>query len=209
MTKKNKMIKLITMIIILVSVLVAYIAVEKVNKNTQEKESLDSENAESISINSIDPEAVAAFSYTYDGIDYGFYKENDIWYSSNDPTKELDQDKVSNLAQNFQNVTASRLVEESASDLSQYGLDHPDNIIKVTDTDGNTTSYDIGSLNETVNGYYIKLEDKNTIYLISTFPTEFSYSLDDLIKTQEESTDEASDDNVTDATDSTETTTQE
>jgi hypothetical protein len=112
---------------------------------------------------------------------------------------------VSQLAENFKNVTASRLVEETAQDLSQYGLDQPSNIITVTDLDQNTISFEIGNQNEIAGGYYIKMETDDTVYLVNSFPAAFSYSLEDLLKTEDESTDTTE---AEETTESTETTTQ-
>jgi hypothetical protein len=137
MTNKSKMRKLITLVIVLIAVIAVYLVVEKINKEKQEKELLasTSEETDSIIINSIETDKVASFSYRYDGAEYEFYKENDTWYCSNDTSKELDQDILSELVGNFNNVTASRIVEDELTDLTQYGLDNPTNTIKVIDTE--------------------------------------------------------------------------
>lgn len=188
MTKKSKLIKLITLLVLLLLVIVAYFIVGKVNKEKQEKEEKSSK-ADVITINSTDTNKISSFSYTYQDVEYKFYKENDTWHCSNDNTVELDQDKVKELASQFNQVTASRIVEEQASDLSQYGLEQPANVIQVTDTDGSTITYDIGNENKVVNGYYLKTADKSTVYLTDTFPTYFSKSLNDLKKVEEDSID--------------------
>ncbi|MFA9378166.1 MAG: DUF4340 domain-containing protein [Lachnotalea sp.] len=209
MTKKSKIKKLITLVILLIAVLATYFVVGKINKEKQEKELIESssEDADTITINSIDTDTIVSFSYTYNDIAYEFYKENDTWYCSNDTSQELDQDKLGELVANFSNVTASRLVEDSATDLGQYGLDNPTNVISVTDRDGNTTVYNIGNLNETVNGYYVSSNGNNTVFLVSSFPTAFAKSLDDLIKTEDTTSDETTDTTTKAATDTTSETT--
>lgn len=96
MTKKSKMIKLITLVIALLAVITAYFVVEKINKEKQEKELLEStsEESDSITMSSIDTTKIVSFSYIYDGIEFEFKKESDTWYCANDASKELDQDKV-------------------------------------------------------------------------------------------------------------------
>jgi len=216
MTKKSKMIKLITLIVLLIAAVAAYFVVEKINKDKEEKELLESstEDGDSISIGTFDTEKIAAFSYSYDGVEYQFKKENDTWICSNDASKELDQDKVNELVANFSNVTVSRVVEDSATNLAQYGLDNPLNLITLTDTDGNTTTYQIGNINDVTSGYYIKTADSNSVYMITGFPDAFATTLDDLIKTQDDTTTDATTDTTTSTTtdtttQTTETTTQE
>jgi hypothetical protein len=208
MTKKSKMIKLIALVLVLIAVIGAYFVVEKMNKEKQEKELIKSTSEESkaIAIPSVDTDKVASFSYSFDGVEYQFKKENDTWYCSNDESQLLDQDKLNQLVANFKNVTVSRVVEDSATDLSQYGFDNPTNTINVVDTDGNTTTYQIGNKNDVADGYYIKMGDSNEVYLISSFPDEFSKTLNDLIKTEDTTKDATT---TTDSTTSTDTTTQD
>lgn len=187
MTKKSKMIKLISLIALLVALVAIYFVVEKVNKEKEEE--TESENEEvSVTIHSTDVDSIVSFSYIYEGTEYAFQKVDDTWVSLNDESIELDQDAVSNLAENFQEVTASRIVEEEASDLTQYGLDNPTNVITVIDSEGNTVIYDIGNENQTVSGYYIKTEDNNTVYLTDTFATVFNKNLEDLKKEEDDTT---------------------
>lgn len=187
MTKKSKMRKLISLFILLVVFIVLYFVVERVNKEKEEANENKSETG--ILIHSMDVENIKSFSYSYEGNEYVFKKENEEWTCTNDTSLELDQNLVGNLINNFKEVLASRIVEEDSSNLAQYGLDNPANIIKVTDTSDKTIIYDIGNENKTVNGYYIKTEDNNTVYLIDNFPTFFNKNLDDLKKVEEESSD--------------------
>lgn len=188
MTKKSKMTNLISLVALLVAVIVVFFIVEKVNKDNELKEAKESEETSEITLSSTQADKIVSFSYRYDGTEYEFYKENDIWYCVNDTEIELDQDIMNDFTQNFVEVTASRMVDEEVSDLSQYGLDNPANVIKFTDTDANTITYDIGNENQTVNGYYIKKEDENTVYLADTFPNLFEKTLDDLKKVEDDST---------------------
>jgi hypothetical protein len=211
MTKKSKMIKLIVLIVLLVGSLAAYFVVDKVNKDKAEKKLLEStsESKDAVSIGSVDTTKVVFFSYQFGGTVYEFTKENDTWICSNDSSKELDQDKVNELVNQFKSVTVSRVVEERASDLSQYGLDNPANSIQVTDADGNKTTYLIGNKNEVTNGYYIKLDNQDSVYIISGFPEEFTKTIDDLVKTADTTSGDASTaDNsaASDATDASTTT---
>lgn len=187
MTKKSKMRKLITLFILLIAFLLLYFVVEKVNK--EKEEASENESDASISIHSMDVSDIKAFSYRYEETEYVFQKENNVWTCTNDTSIELDQNLIGNLIDPFKDVFASRMVEENPSDLSQYGLDNPANVIKVTDTSGKTIIFDVGNENKIVNGYYIKTEDKNIVYLIENFPTFFNKNLDDLKKVEDESSD--------------------
>lgn len=185
MTKKGKIIKLIILIVLLSCLIGIYFFVEK--KNEEIKEEKEKSNESSIIINSTDIEKILSFSYIYDGEKYSFQKENDTWVCLNDAQIELDQDKIANLISNLKEVKANRIVEEESTKLEEYGLNNPTNVIEVKDLDGNEYSYYIGNKNQTVDGYYIKLDTSNTVYLISTtFPSSFNKNLDDLKKVEEE-----------------------
>lgn len=187
MTKKSKMRKLVLLFVLLVAFIALYFVVEKVNK--EKEEAKENESEARITIHSMDVSSIKSFSYSYQGTEYVYQKENEVWTCINDTSIELDQNLVDNLMNNFKEVYASRIVEESATDLSQYGLDNPANKIKVTDTMDQTITYDIGNENKTVNGYYMKTEDNNTIYLIHDFPTYFNKNLEDLKKVETKSSD--------------------
>ncbi|KAB1441024.1 DUF4340 domain-containing protein [Candidatus Galacturonibacter soehngenii] len=185
MSKKSKMRKLISLFVLLVLFIVLYFVVETVNKGKEKAN--EAKNEASISIHKMDVANIISFSYQYEGIQYLFQKENDVWICTNDTSIELDQNLVDNLIHKFKDVSASRIVEENSSDLSQYGLDNPTNIIKVTDKFDKTVIFNIGNENKIVNGYYIKTQENNTVYLIDNFPTFFNKNLDDLKKVQDDS----------------------
>lgn len=185
MSKKSKMRKLISLFVLLVLFIALYFVVETVNKGKEKAN--EAKNEASISIHKMDVANIISFSYQYEGIQYLFQKENDVWICTNDTSIELDQNLVDNLIHKFKDVSASRIVEENSSDLSQYGLDNPTNIIKVTDKFDKTVIFNIGNENKIVNGYYIKTQENNTVYLIDNFPTFFNKNLDDLKKVQDDS----------------------
>lgn len=185
MSKKSKMRKLISLFVLLVLFIVLYFVVETVNKGKEKAN--EAKNEASISIHKMDVANIISFSYQYEGIQYLFQKENDVWICTNDTSIELDQNLVDNLIHKFKDVSASRIVEENSSDLSQYGLDNPTNIIKVTDKFDKTVIFNIGNENKIVNGYYIKTQENNTVYLIDNFPSFFNKNLDDLKKVQDDS----------------------
>lgn len=185
MSKKSKMRKLISLFVLLVLFIALYFVVETVNKGKEKAN--EAKNEASISIHKMDVANIISFSYQYEGIQYLFQKENDVWICTNDTSIELDQNLVDNLIHKFKDVSASRIVEENSSDLSQYGLDNPTNIIKVTDKFDKTVIFNIGNENKIVNGYYIKTQENNTVYLIDNFPSFFNKNLDDLKKVQDDS----------------------
>lgn len=186
MTKKSKQMKLMSLVALLLVVICMYGFVEKIKEKDEKKES---QKTQSITVHTSDTDKISAFSYLYEGTKYSFQKENDIWICENDKSVELDQDKVKQLISNLKEVTASRIVDENPTDLSEFGLLQPLNQIEVTDTQGNTLRYDIGNKNQTVNGYYLKTNDTNIVYLTGSFPTFFEKNLDDLKKVQENASD--------------------
>lgn len=62
-------------------------------------------------------------------------------------------------------VTVTRLIDENASDLGQYGLGDPAAQVTFTYADGSTFSFAVGSSTPT-GDYYLKPADSNAVYVV-------------------------------------------
>lgn len=56
----------------------------------------------------------------------------------------------------------------SVTDMEQYGLDEPVMTVTLTMTDGTVHTVEVGDLNSMITAYYIRVDDGNTVYTMST-----------------------------------------
>ena len=117
-------------------------------------------------------------------------KKDDDWVISSPADFKGDADVLSSLVINAGSITADKLVEESAQDLSIYGLDDPVRItVKLkeeSDKDAEEgkseenektgaageVKIEIGDLTPTKGGYYAKLSGESKVYVISSYTGE-------------------------------------
>ena len=57
---------------------------------------------------------------------------------------------------------------DSVTDMEQYGLDEPVMTVTLTMTDGTVHTVEVGDLNSMITAYYIRVDDGNTVYTMST-----------------------------------------
>ena len=81
---------------------------------------------------------------------------------------QYDPSKLSSAAINFSSVFIEKVIEENASDLSQYGLDKPI-IVTAKMKDGKVETLEIGSPTPTKGAYYVKKKDDNKVYTTDTY----------------------------------------
>jgi len=95
------------------------------------------------------------------------------WKLTNRSDIRTDSSKLSTAASNFCVITTSKVVEEDAYDLTQYGFGGPD-AAKATGkfNDGEVVTLEIGNKNPTNDAYYIRKENENTVFLGSTYSAE-------------------------------------
>lgn len=180
MKKKNKGFRLLGLLILLIILIACYFAVIYSNQKREQKEAEEEE--ETITIGSAEKDSIAAFSFENDGTTYAFTKTDDTWVYDDDNEFPVDQDAVDTLLDEVVTVSASRLLEENTDNYSDYGLTSPSNVITVSDTDGNTTTYHIGDENSVTTEYYVYVDDNDSVYMIPTaLPDAFDIELYDLV----------------------------
>lgn len=80
--------------------------------------------------------------------------------------KLLNEDSASSIIKTVSNVTAEKVVDENASNLSQYGLDNPKVTVDIVSSDKTVTLL-IGNETPTKDGNYMKLKDSSKVYKIT------------------------------------------
>lgn len=175
----------IILIAVLTVLVVGYFCLRQYNTHQQEKEA---EQVDGEVLVDIDQEDILRFSYVYEDETYSFERsgEDGEWVSADDPSLNLTQSRLDNMAGKFASVTAKDTIT-GVTDLSQYGLEEPSNVLH-WETAENSYTYYVGEYNSFGSVYYFCEPDSDTIYTVSSaLVYGFNYSLEDLIEAEEES----------------------
>lgn len=178
MSKKTK--KLLFAVIILLIFCGVYLVVTKYTADKEAQEAKE-ETKNQVELINHDSDSITAFSYeTTDNTKMSFTKKDDTWTYDEDKSISLTQDTITTMIEKFSDVNADRLIESSASDLTQYGLDADTTDITVTSNDKTDTIH-VGAYNGTTASYYVMINDSKDVYLLSSdFVTTFTKTIEEL-----------------------------
>jgi hypothetical protein len=203
---KKQQIQLVILTAALVILIAAFFGIRHYN-DLQEQKS-DAKDVETIiNINSDD---INSFSYEYDGETYSFKKEDNTWYSIDDPSANLDQTVVNSMVSRLAGIEVVMSIE-NVIDMSQYGLDKDYTTFEYSTADKTYTLH-IGSKNSVTGVYYMSVDSAETVYAIESYTLlgSFERTLDDLIVEDTETEDTAeTTEETTEAVETTETTSQQ
>lgn len=161
--KKKKSLKLLICLIVFVLLIALYIGMKK--RDLKEEES---EEASLIEVTALDTENITGLSFYIDNEQVSFTKKDEIWMMEEEESFPLDDSVITSILEEAATINANRKLE-NISDLSEFGLENPLNIITLINSDGTITTIEIGEKNTTTNNTYISLNhEKNTIYTVST-----------------------------------------
>ena len=189
--------------IVLAACLAGYLGLLNYNKYKSDDDSeSESDSVEALSLDSSD---VKSLSFLIDGQEYSFSRiksedtsdetestesektdtnsesstdDDDQWVCDNDTSLKINTSKVGNAT----SITASKKFDSDA-DTSDFGLDEPQNVVKLSTAD-KTYTITIGEKNAMLGEYYIKVNDD--VYLSSTtIPGTIPDSIDDMIATED------------------------
>ena len=209
MNKQKRTFLILT--IVLVACLAGYLGLLNYNKYKSDDDSeSESDSVEALSLDSSDVNSV---SFLIDGQEYSFSRiksedtsdeteatesektdteteensesstdDDDQWVCDNDTSLKINTNKVTSLLGDATSITASKKFDSDA-DTSDFGLDEPQNVVKLSTAD-KTYTITIGEKNAMLGEYYIKVNDD--VYLsgttiLGTIPD----SIDDMIATEE------------------------
>lgn len=161
--KKRKYLKLLICLSVFVLLIALYVGM----KNWSLKEE-QSEEASLIEVTALDTENITGLSFYIDNEQVSFVKKDEMWMMEEEESFPLDDSVITSILEGAATINANRKLE-NISDLSEFGLESPLNIITLTNSDGTITTIEIGEKNTTTNNTYISLNhEKNTIYTVST-----------------------------------------
>lgn len=197
--------------IVLVACLAGYLGLLNYNKYKSDDDSeSESDSVEALSLDSSD---VKSLSFLIDGQEYTFSRiksedtsdeteatesektdteteenaesstdDDDQWVCDNDTSLKINTSKVTSLLGNATSITASKKFDSDA-DTSDFGLDEPQNVVKLSTAD-ETYTITIGEKNAMLGEYYIKVNDD--VYLSSnTILGTIPDSIDDMVATKD------------------------
>ena len=96
------------------------------------------ETAEANTVTVTDISDLQEISYQYEGNDFAFAKNEDVWYYTKDKEFPVAQSYIDAMATSFGNLTAVRELKET-DQLSDYGLENPKYTIHLKDSEGTET----------------------------------------------------------------------
>lgn len=197
--------------IVLVACLAGYLGLLNYNKYKSDDDSKsESDSVEALSLDSSD---VKSLSFLIDGQEYTFSRiksedtsdeteatesektdteteensesstdDDDQWVCDNDTSLKINTSKVTSLLGNATSITASKKFDSDA-DTSDFGLDEPQNVVKLSTAD-ETYTITIGEKNAMLGEYYIKVNDD--VYLSSnTILGTIPDSIDDMVASED------------------------
>lgn len=197
--------------IVLVACLAGYLGLLNYNKYKSDDDSKsESDSVEALSLDSSD---VKSISFLIDGQEYTFSRikpedtsdetestesektdtesetnsdenstDDEQWVCDNDTSLKINTSKVTSLLGNATSITASKKFDSDA-DTSDFGLDEPQNVVKLSTAD-ETYTITIGEKNAMLGEYYIKVNDD--VYLSSnTILGTIPDSIDDMVATED------------------------
>jgi hypothetical protein len=101
------------------------------------------------------------------------------------PDVPLNESNVGNVLTNFSRLVAKEVVEtETPADLAPYGLDPPAVTAVVRLSGGTSQEIYLGNKTGAGNSYYMMKQGDPAVYTVAlTYADRFSYTMDDLVKT--------------------------
>lgn len=162
-SKKKKVGTLLVLLGMLILMILLYVLVMNKNKN-EEEEVME----ETITLWNIESDTVTEISYTLNGTTLTYMKSNDTWVDKSDTKAPINQDYITNMLSQVVNLSADKIVVKDPEDLSEYGLEDPALVVKITGEDGTAFELNLGDTLGIGTGYYAKLPDKNTVYAVAS-----------------------------------------
>jgi len=108
-------------------------------------------------------------------------RENGKWQMTEPKPLPADSDAASSLTSALSSVTADKVIEDKATDLSAYGLNHPQLDVLVTKKDGKTDELLLGDDTPTNSGTYAMKAGDPHVYTVASFvKSSFNKTANDL-----------------------------
>lgn len=142
-----------------------YFALKVNNEKVQEKASEESQKE---TITEIETADITKLTFQIGEDEAVFEKEGEEWKYAADEAFPVNSAQIDSVLGCLAPLEAIRTLED-ITDISEYGLDEPQNIVTVTDSGGIETVVTIGDMNGGTGNDYVMLgEDSGVVYTTST-----------------------------------------
>ncbi len=135
-------------------------------------------------VSDIAAESVKELSYVSEGTVLAFEKSDDgKWLLTGENSPEIDSELVESMANAITSAESEHVMGDiSKEEISEYGLDEPALLVKISDGTG-TYTYQFGSYNEFAEKYYLSNKDiPDVVYTVESSVYEaFGYTLEELV----------------------------
>lgn len=161
---KKKGITLTAGVVILGCLFGTYFALKSHNEQVSKDELTESETEP---ILSVDTDEIASLSFQSGDTPVTFSREDGSWMLEGDETFPVNSSALTSVLSCLSPLESVRTLN-GVSDLSEYGLDQPQNTVSFTDAEGKETKIIIGDTNSSTGDDYIMVDgDSSTIYTAS------------------------------------------
>lgn len=169
------------LLILLCALIVGYFVVSKMDFGGETGSETTADTA--ITVISADSAKLTKLSFAKDGGEaLTFVREGEVWFYETDKAFPVNQSTLSSMATSISSVTAERQLE---SDNGKYGFDAPSLVVSTVYSDGSEYTLTLGDTNGFNTKVYMK-DQAGKIYMFSdTVTSMFSYTLRDLLKTDD------------------------
>ncbi len=181
---KRRTITLVIGIVVICLLGGAYFGLRTYNARQEEAEE-EAEAGETIE--EIDPAGIQEVSFEIDGEEVTFAQQDSgEWNKTDDETFPVDTEVLLSSLDTLSDLRSVRTLTDP-EDLSEYGLDEPQQVITLTEEDGGGTVLTIGDRNEvTGDDYLMRNGDASVIYTVGEELLDvFSYGLYDYARSEE------------------------
>ena len=160
--KKKKGKGLLFAVLILIVLLVLYFVIDLQQKKSDQEAETEETEESSLPV-SVTEDEISKVTVKNGDVTMTYVKNDDTWTYEEDPDFPLDESAVNTKMNCLTTLTVDRVLE-SPEDLSEYGLDKPQQEVTVLKTDGSTFTLYIGNQNSSNNDFYVKVDDGADVY---------------------------------------------
>lgn len=160
--KKKKGKGLLFAVLILIVLLVLYFVIDLQQKKSDQEAETEETEESSLPV-SVTEDELSKVTVKNGDVTMTYVKNDDTWTYEEDPDFPLDESAVNTKMNRLTTLTVDRVLE-SPEDLSEYGLDKPQQEVTVLKTDGTTFTFYIGNQNSSNNDFYVKVDDGADVY---------------------------------------------
>ena len=180
--KKKKGKGLLFAVLILIVLLVLYFVIDLQQKKSDQEAETEETEESSLPV-SVTEDEISKVTVKNGDVTMTYVKNDDTWTYEEDPDFPLDESAVNTKMNRLTTLTVDRVLE-SPEDLSEYGLDKPQQEVTVLKTDGTTFTLYIGNQNSSNNDFYVKVDDGADVYTMpSSSVNAFNMQPYDVAKT--------------------------